>query len=238
MVDKEKNNQEIEQSEILQVTPTGSPSENFLVTEHLQRMPNIFSRGLVYLIVLALVTALIYSLVSKIDMVVECTSVARPLSHKIKILSDRNGYIEKIFISEGQVIEKNAPLFLLRSKESLTYRAKVEELRHSIPLKKEYYDTKISSGRDELNQLEIDYGNSMRVKKLKLEQNNLSLNSIAYDLAYWQEEMESLSKVYESIEKLYKGGLISIREYNYTKSRLEKARTEVKKLISQKNITK
>ena len=133
--DKKKQSQEIESSEIFRETPVDFPSENFFVTEHLQRMPNIFSRGLVYIVVLVLLTAFVYSVLARIDIVAESKSVARPTTHKIRILSGRNGYIEKIFISEGQAVEENMPLFLIRSKEAITYLSKVEELHHSIPLK-------------------------------------------------------------------------------------------------------
>ena len=237
MEDKEKEHQEVEQADLFQVTPIESPSKNYLVIENLQRMPNIFSRGLLYLMVLVLVSALLYSLLGKIDIVTECRAVARPTSRHIRILSDRNGYIEKISIAEGQRVENNTPLFHIRSKEVLTYLSKVEELRHSIPLKKEYYKTKISSTIDELNQLYSHYSNTLRVNKLKLEQNTLSLHSIASELSYWQKEVESLSKEYESIENQFKGETISLREYNSIKSGLEKARTEVEKLISKRDIT-
>jgi len=237
MVEKEKKSQEAEGSEILQVTPVDSPSENFLVTEHLQRIPNLFSRGLVYIIILVLFSALVYSLLAKIDIVAECNAVARPTSHMLKILSDRSGYIEKVFVAEGQIVEKDAPLFLIRSKETITCLSKVEELRPAIPLKAEHFDTKISAANDAVNQLEREHVNSLQVKKLKLEQNNLSLESIASDLSYWEQEKESVTEEHESIEELFKKGIISIREYNYTKGRLEKARTEVEKLFSKRQIT-
>ncbi|MBW2060996.1 MAG: HlyD family efflux transporter periplasmic adaptor subunit [Deltaproteobacteria bacterium] len=237
MEEKDTEKQEQEQPEIFEVTPAESPSENYLVIENLQRMPSLFSRGLLYLVLLALLTALIYSLVSKIDLVIECMSVARPTSHKIRLLSDRNGYIEKVFVQEGQTVEKNAPLFLIRSKEALTYRSRIEELREAIPFKGQYFDTKISSVLDELNQLKSNYESSLQMKKLKLEQNNLALNSITSDLNYWHKEIELLNSDFKNVEKLLKSGVISIREYNYTKSKLEKARTEVEKLISTKKIT-
>ncbi|MBW2092477.1 MAG: HlyD family efflux transporter periplasmic adaptor subunit [Deltaproteobacteria bacterium] len=229
--------QEKEQSEIFEVTPIESPSENFLVVENLRRMPSLFSRGLLYIVLLLLVTALLYSTLSKIDIVVECMAVARPTSHKIKLISDRNGYIEKIFITEGQEVKKNAPLFLIRSKEALTYGSRVKELRETIPLRKEFYDTKISSSLDELNQLRRNHENSLKIKRLKLEQNKLALSSIASDLGYWEQEIRLLESDYKNVQKLLKSGVISIREYNYTKSKLEKARTEVEKLISKREIT-
>jgi multidrug efflux pump subunit AcrA (membrane-fusion protein) len=183
------------------------------------------------------VTAVGYSVLAKIDIVSECRAVARPTSHIIRVLSDRNGYMEAIFIEEGQKVQRNAPLFLIRSKEALTYRSKVEELRHSIPLKRTFYDTKISAAADALGQLKTDHENALKVKQLKLEQNSLSLDTIASDVAYWKKEIDLYSQEHHSAAQLYKEGIISIREYNYTKTRLEKARTEVEKLGSQKEIT-
>ncbi len=237
MEEKKKNGQEIESPEMIQVSPVESPSENFLVTEHLQRMPSLFSRGLLYLMILIIIVAFVYIVVSKIDIVVESRSVVRPLSHKINILSDRDGYIEKIFISEGQEVDKGSSLFLIRSKEALTYRSKVDELRTSIPLKKEYYDTKIASIQDELRQLENEHSKTISVKRLKLDQNYLSLRSIESDLVYWQREMENLAKEFEDVRILFEKRLTSIGEYNSIKSRVERARTEMEKLFSQKNIT-
>jgi hemolysin D len=237
MEDRDTNTRSDEQFGMFEVTPVDSPSANFLVTEHLQRIPNIFSRGLVYLIVLILATALIYSTFGKLDIVVECRAVARPASHIIRMVSDRSGYIEQIFISEGQTVRKNDPLFLIRSKEALTYHSKVKDLREAIPLKREYLDTKISSIQTELNQLRSNLENIIRVNKLKLEQNNLSLDTISSDLNFWESEIKLLTTDFQNAEKLLQKEVISIREYNYTKSKLEKARSEVEKLASGKAIT-
>lgn len=238
MKDRQTNTPTDEQPEMFEVTPVDSPSENFMVTEHLQRLPTIFSRGLIYLIVLILAAALIYSNFAKLDIVIECRAVVRPASHKIRILSDRSGYIEQVFISEGQTVRKADPLFLIRSKEALTYHSKAKDLREAIPLKREYYDTKISSIQIELNQLRSNHDNVLRVNKLKLEQNNLSLDSISSDINFWESEIKLLSADFQNADKLLQKGVISIREYNNTKSKLEKARTEVKKMASKKKITK
>lgn len=115
----ESESQEIEHTELLQVTPVESPSENYLVVEHLQRMPTIFSRGVLYLIVLVLVSGLIYSLLAEIDIVATCRAVARPVSPRTEIHAQTDGYIEKILVSEGQVVEKDAPLFHMQSQGAL-----------------------------------------------------------------------------------------------------------------------
>lgn len=237
MTEHEEQEKRISSIEEIQVIPVESPSENYTVMEQLQRMPNIFARGLIYIFILVVFAAFIYSFLVEIDIVAECPSIVRPESHIIRILSDRSGYIEKIFIHDGQTIKKNDPLFLVRSREAITHLSKIEELRRSIPLKKEYFDTKISSARDELKQLGQDFNNSQEVKRIKLEQNILSLDSIESDLNYWKEEIEPLTKEYEDSETLFRKGLISVRTLNDTRSRLLKARSEVEKILSKKDIT-
>jgi multidrug efflux pump subunit AcrA (membrane-fusion protein) len=144
-----RDSQPVEASEVFQVTPVESPSKNYLVIENLQRMPNIFSRGVIYIVMLSIVSTLLYSFFSEVDIVVECRAVTRPTSHEIRVFTNRNGYIEKIFISEGQTVEKNAPLFTIRSKESLTYFSESEELRHSIPDNEEFPSGKKNGKEDD-----------------------------------------------------------------------------------------
>ncbi len=59
MAPDKKNATQARVGETIQVKPVDSPSENTLVSEHLQRMPSIFSRGLIYLILLMLAVAMI-----------------------------------------------------------------------------------------------------------------------------------------------------------------------------------
>ncbi|MBI5057517.1 MAG: HlyD family efflux transporter periplasmic adaptor subunit [Nitrospirae bacterium] len=233
---EEKGPEEKNITEIIEMAPEGSPSENVLVTEHLQRMPAIFARGLLYLLIALLVVALIYSLVAKIDVVVESKAVAQPGSNKIKLLSDRNGYIDRILIVEGQTVEKNAPLFVIRSKETLAYTSKVEELDQIIPLKKEYYDTKISSLHDALEQADSDFTGELNMKKLKLDQNSAALKANATDLAFMKNEIASFAKEFENTKRLFDKSLTSIGDYNSIKSRLERSRGEVEKLTAQHEI--
>jgi multidrug resistance efflux pump len=116
-------------SDMVEVVPVESPSENALVSEHLQRMPSLFARGLVYLIVLLLAVSIAFSLIGKMDIVVECPAVAQAVSHEMRVLSDRTGYLENIFVAEGQAVAKGAPLFQIRSRERLQQRAEVSRIK-------------------------------------------------------------------------------------------------------------
>jgi len=198
MAEEKKEIKDFDQSIIVEVKPVDSPSENSLVTEHLRRMPNLFSRGLVYLIVLFLIVAFVYSLVGKMDIVAECQAVAIPQSDLMRVQSDRTGYIEQIYISEGEEIEKDSPLFLIRTRDSVE------------------------------RQLEVN--------RLKLEQNKASISSLDSELSFWRKEVSRLSTDYKGILDLYQKGIVSKREESEAKSNLDKARTEEKKLLSQREI--
>jgi len=221
---------------MVHVSPMDSPSENYIVADSLQRMPGIFSRGLVYIILLAVGSAVAYSLLARIDIVVSSPAVARPAAHKIRVLSDRTGYVEKIFVAEGNTVEKGAPLFLVRSKETLTYRAKVEELRCAIPLKKQQCETRISAAEDELRHLATDHQNTLDLKKLKLEQNELSLKATETEIAYWEKVRGFLTEDLAGARALREQGITAKKELNYAETRLENAIAQLKKLAAEKKI--
>ena len=211
-------------------------SENALVTESLQRMPSIMARGLLYVCLLTVVAAALFSVFSQIDIVVECRAVAWPEALKVKVLSDRSGMIERVFASEGAAVEKGTPLFLIRSREAVSRRAKVDELNRLIPLKEEFYNTKMQSVVEERKHLDSEQENNLSVKKLKLEQNRLSVAGIESDIAYWQKEKANLTEEFESTRKLFEKRMTSLGEYNFFKGRLEKARSELEKQDSRKRI--
>ena len=236
MTSDDKNKKLINKSSVTEIIPVDSPSENFLVSEYLRRMPNIVSRGLLYLVIAVLLSAATYSVIGKIDIIVEGRAVARPISHKIKILSDRSGFLEQIFITEGQIIDKNSPLFLIRSKEGLKYKAKVDELRRTIPFKEKYYNIKISAVLDKLNQSNSNFINIIKVKRLRSEQNDMKLNAIDSDLDFWKQELRFRVLDRNRTERLLKEGIISVREHDRISINVDKAETELKKLESQKNI--
>jgi len=238
MTEEEKEQPQPKKGDIetIEIAAVDSPSENTLVVEHLQNLPPLIARGLVYLTLLLVLVGLVYSLVAEIDVVAECRSVARPLSHKLRVIADRTGYIERVFIAPGQEVEQNAPLFIIRSKETLSHQAKVDELRTAIPLRTEQFDQEISAARDKLVQLETTHANTLRIEELKLEQTESSLRSITADIEYWRQEVESLTTEFENTERLYERRLTSIGDYNNIKSRLQRSRTEVEKLLAQENI--
>jgi multidrug resistance efflux pump len=146
--------------ETIVVKPVDSPSENTLVTEHLQRMPSLFSRGLIYVILLMLVTAVAYALLGRMDIVAECPSVALPSTDLVTVVSDRSGYIDRIFISEGQNVAADDPLFLIRTRESMeraaeVNRLKLEQSRSSLAS----IDSELNYWRNEVSRLSQDLKN-------------------------------------------------------------------------------
>lgn len=216
---------------------TENESDSFLVDEYIARIPSIIARGLVYIIFLLIIAAFVYSYFSKIDIVVEASSVVTPRTDKIRVLADRAGYLEKIFMSQGDRVSYNAPLFYIRSKENLAHETKLKSLKKDIPLEKKSYDAQIEELKSELFEMESNYANIVNLNRFKIEDNRLALQSIKADLSYWEKEVENLSEEYENTSKLYEKRLTSIDDYNSIKSRLERAKTEVRKLKSQENQT-
>ncbi len=236
MDDNDRKRPPEQAEEVVEIIPHDAPSENDLVIEHLRRMPTIFVRGVVYIILLFLVTAFLYAVLSRIDIVVEPRAVVRPASHIIKILCDRDGYLEKVCISEGDAIDEGAPLFFIRSKEALSVRSKIEELRHDIPLKQASYHARIAAALDELEQLHKNHRNTLTLKSLEREQNSLALASIEAETAYWHKEAEVYADMFNRMSTLLARGIVSMSEKLLYEVRLEKAQTEIRKLEKQKEI--
>jgi HlyD family type I secretion membrane fusion protein len=233
---EKKNSIDENQEDLIEVLPVESPSENYLVLEHLRKMPNIFARGLVYLALLLLVTVFVFSIFCHIDVIVECQAVVRPSSHKAKIFCDSSGYIDQVYIYEGQKVQVGDPLFSIRSHDVTSIVSKIEELHNNIPLKRDFFDTKISAKEQEKDDLGRELQSLLSTQKLKLNQNDIRLKSIESDIEYWQKETQNLEEEYNDTKRLFDRHLSSIAEYNNIKSRWERALTEVEKLFAEKKI--
>lgn len=219
----------------LQAPPlVDSPSENYLVEEHLRRMPPLFSRGLVYVTTLLVITAITYACLAKIDVIVKCQAVARPESHKVRVLSDREGYLQKLLVSEGQEVEAGVPLFIIRCKETINYRAKVRELKQTLPLKEEHFDVRIAVAQEKLKLRDDEHRSTLKVIDLKHQQTDTVLGSVEVEEAYWRKEVEVQFKEEERLRKLHAQGITSESELAAAGSKVERARTEVKKLMAQR----
>lgn len=222
--------------EIETVSPQAAPAESALVTEHLQRLPNVIARGLIYIVVLFLFSAVIYAWVSHIDLVVSSRAVARPITRELRVLSDRLGHVEQVLVEEGDVVSPGDALFMIRSKEAIGYASKVEEIRKTIALKNDSFKTRRAGLADEISQIDLDHEKNGKIMRLKLDRNRLEKLSVESDAAYWNTEAEGLQAEFDSTEKLFREQLTSIAEYNSIKSRLDRARTELTKLSSRKDI--
>lgn len=113
---EEKNVQSTVQTDLQQTPSLSSPSENYLVAEALQKMPMLVSRGLLYLVILALIIGLAYSLLAEIDVVAQCRAIATPAVTPVNVQATKAGYVERVYVTEGRRVKKNNPLFSIRSK--------------------------------------------------------------------------------------------------------------------------
>lgn len=206
------------------------PSRNYLVHEHLRRMPTVISRGLLYLIVAIIAIAVIYGYLAEVDIVVESQAVARSTSPQLNVKSDRSGYVDKVFVEEGDLVKEGDPLFLIRSKKTIDYRSQIETLKEKIPLKRNLYGSKIEAKRNRLEEIQVERVSTLRVKRLKIDQNKSTLKSLKSDLEYWKDRKRSIKDEFEKTKSLYEQQLTSIREFNRVKNQLEKARNQIENL--------
>ncbi len=112
---------QVDRGATIQAPLADSPSQNYLVVEQLRGVPNVVSRGVLYIIVLTLLGTWIYTVASKVDVVVECLAVARADSAELRVLSPLEGRVERVLVGEGQPVEKDAPLFLIAAGEGQTW---------------------------------------------------------------------------------------------------------------------
>jgi HlyD family secretion protein len=225
-----------EEGEAIPAPSADSPSENALVEEHLGALPSPVARGLIYLAVLMAIAFFLYSFIARVDMIAECRAVIRPSTDIMRVQADRSGYIEQIFISEGDIVEPGDPLFRIRSKETVGYVSKAEDLQERLPLTERNYDVQISAARGRRTQQVEKHENTKKVNGLKLEQNSLNRASIDSDLSYWRNQAIILADEVERLRKGRERGYASLPEYNRAVSEWERAKTEEKKLVSQQEI--
>jgi multidrug resistance efflux pump len=208
-----------------QVIPQEFPSENTLVIEHLQRMPNIFSRGLIYILVLLLFTSLLYSLLGQIDIVAECQAVVRPLTHKIRILSDRSGYLEQIYITEGQEVKQDAPLFLIRSRESLQHDAEVRRIKLEQNLSAlKSVESELNYWRSEVNRLSREYTDFENLFKKEI------ISRIDLD-----RKRSELEKARTELKKFTSQREIALNENRILEEEIKKTEEEREKIVVAEN---
>lgn len=225
-----------EENQSIYSATADSSSDNDLVTEYLHAMPSLMARGVFYALLLIFIAALVFAYIVKVDIVVKGQAVARPLAGIHKILADRDGYIAKVFIAEGQVVEKNTPLFLLRSQASISSSVKVDELQKIIPLKEQFYNTKIAIAEEQQTFIEKNYRNKLEESELKQKRNKLTLDSLELEISFRKLEIERWTRQVDYLKKMLDRGAVSVNEYNEGESRLRTTELDHKKSQADREI--
>jgi multidrug efflux pump subunit AcrA (membrane-fusion protein) len=76
----------------------------------------------------------------------------------------------------------------------------------------------------------------VEVKRLKQQQNLSNLQSIDSELDYWGKEVGRLLKEFRNLQGLYNKKIISLKDLNDKRSELDLARTELNKVVANKEI--
>lgn len=151
------------------VSPVESPSQNYLVSEQLRTYPSLVSRGILYLIVVILVTAFLFGYFGTIDVVVKGRAVAKTSTPSRRIKSDLTGYVERVYVEEGKQVEEGDRLFAIRSRTSLSHMEKISTLSKEIPYQKQLFQRKLSTAREKLEALKSKHNTEMELQQIQLE---------------------------------------------------------------------
>lgn len=97
------------------------------VSEVIARMPWWVSRGLLYLIISFLITALLWAGFSMVDVVVESRGALVPEGYVKPAQSAGGGVVQNLFVQEGAAVERGQALAQLDAKEMRTRLGKLRE---------------------------------------------------------------------------------------------------------------
>lgn len=104
------------------------------VSEVIAELPWWAARGLLYLIVLFVITALMWAGLSMVDVPVEARGALVPEGHVRPVQSAGAGVVQFVFVREGDRVERGQPLVQLDAAEG---RARLNKLREEIAASRE-----------------------------------------------------------------------------------------------------
>ncbi|NOY81801.1 MAG: HlyD family efflux transporter periplasmic adaptor subunit [Kiritimatiellaeota bacterium] len=197
-----------------------------MVTEQLQRVPNLVARGLIYIVSLLVVTILLYTHFVRIDILSRGQAVARPTAHKVRILADRRGYVDRVLVKEGQRVAAGDALFAIRSRANIDREARYAELKITIPLKEAHFKQRRALTAEKLRTLQNSSAYRRKVLALRKEKNALARARAEIDIRYWTQQVETLAESLARARSMFEKNITTLEDYNAAKGRLEHAKAQ------------
>lgn len=112
------------------------PLESAVAIEMIENMPSYLARGTVYIMILAVLTAFLYSYFGKMDVVVQGHGKLIPEGDAEVVQAATNGIVRSILVKEGDVVKKGdvlAELDIVRSTvEEKKRKVQLEQLQEKI----------------------------------------------------------------------------------------------------------
>jgi multidrug efflux pump subunit AcrA (membrane-fusion protein) len=94
--------------------PSGRPGpDTWAAVQLLEAAPSLVTRGLVYLSLVVLATAVVYAAVTQLEVVVRCPAVIQA-SQVSRVSAAEAGVVERVVAGPGQHVRKGEPVLLLR----------------------------------------------------------------------------------------------------------------------------
>ena len=196
----DSNKTEIQDSEIQESDSSSSPEDwSYVTKELLDALPQRWTRGLLYLILLFVGVALPWSMLSKVDE----TGIARgrlePLNGTVKQETDFTETVKKIHVDEGDTVEAGEVLIEFETRQ-------VEDRLQPAQIKLEGQKNQLKQLQKQQNQLEIELGTQQRQNQSQ------QLEKLA-QVEQARQNMESLRTVY-NLQKEEKMALVHQAQQN------------------------
>lgn len=231
------------------------PDKNLLSPEAVELLatkPRWAARSFVYLLVPLLVSALAWSALSKVDVIVVARAVLAAEGDVLKVRAPMEGVLRSIAVREGETVAKGAVLFELASREAAREVVAIKraeqrlveataELNARFPEKARVAATRVEKLKDrlrllgELEQKNAELGQKAEAESARvIEANRLALENRRARLPQVRSEVElreasaaRLKDAQKKKEELKAQGIITEAEVNTARDRADEAQIGV-----------
>lgn len=185
----------------------------------LQSLPAAYAYGPIGLSLALTGLALLVLFAPVLEQTVPGSGVVLSTGRPDRVSAEVHGYIETLYVRTGQEVAAGDPLLLF------TYLSKpgAGQAGNSPESRAAQLQTQITD-------LENEYRSIFREKEVRARQDELDLDSLRRDISYSETQEQIVTTEFENTKRLFERQLISLGEYNNTKSNLERTRTELIKL--------
>ncbi|PID41987.1 MAG: hypothetical protein CR981_02745 [Proteobacteria bacterium] len=215
--------------------------------EVLQGTSSLAAHAIIYITLLILLTALVWSFLTKSDVIITAKGRLVESTEAKKIYSPVAGELIEIFVSEGVPVSKGDLIARIKSTQAVQIASTLTQAKlnldnaalqkHNFPQEKLLMERELESIKRQIKLLEIDYNRekSDGLKKLSDSQKR-QLKMTRLQLSEKRQAQAQATDIYKKYKRLHEspgGGGISKQQLVQKKNELDMAESAIKQLVSQ-----